>query len=59
MPFGSAMNAFGLINQGKGMTAEEFVEQMKIIMKFAEDLEKPKNNDIKREDIRIPQQTSR
>jgi len=33
MGFGSAMNAFGLINEGKGMPLDEFLEAMEKIFK--------------------------
>lgn len=31
MPFGSAMNSYGLINKGKGITAKKFLEDMFLI----------------------------
>jgi len=57
MPFGSAMNSFGLINKGKGMSADEFIIEMNKIMDAAKEFEKPLNsntNDFKPKEIQLP-----
>jgi hypothetical protein len=40
MPFGSAMNAFGLANHGKGLTASQICEAMDEIYNKADSLVK-------------------
>lgn len=38
MPFGSAMNAWGQANQGKGIPASELTEEMEILYSKAKEL---------------------
>lgn len=38
MPFGSMMNAFGLVNHGKGLTTADFIEAASEIYSTAEEL---------------------
>ena len=57
MPFGSMCNSFGLINKGKGMSAEEFIKAMRVLMDYAQELEKPlrtNTNDFKPKEIQLP-----
>lgn len=42
MPFGSLMNSYGQINQGKGIEAKKLVEEAKIIFDFCNQLVLPK-----------------
>lgn len=50
-------NSFGLINKGKGMSAEEFIKAMRVLMDYAQELEKPlrtNTNDFKPKEIQLP-----
>jgi hypothetical protein len=38
MPFGSMMNAFGLINEGKGITTDDFLMQVEMIKDKAREI---------------------
>lgn len=57
MPFGSAMNSFGLVNRGRIMDADEFIEEMNKIFEAVKKFENDniKTNDTKRENINIPE----
>lgn len=57
MPFGSAMNSFGLVNHGKGMDTERFIEEMNKIFEAVKEFEKDniKTNDPERKEIVLPE----
>jgi hypothetical protein len=56
MPFGSAMNSFGLINHGQFMDVDQFIEEMNKIFEAVKEFEKDniKPNDTTRTEIQIP-----
>jgi len=41
MQFGSMCNSFGLINHGKGMDADIFLQEIEKILNYAKELENP------------------